>query len=763
MRLQRLLLILTAFYFVFIGGSAYFTLIPAVRFFHHAFVTLLLGGWLVLRVRKGLPQTPLNLPLFAVFGVWFASAIVSLDPRMAVENLWFPVTHVMIFFMLADLFQRGREKLVVETQLILAALVIFITAIELGSWYFGWGIIPNTEIGWAQVRIIPLEALRVSLAMNISTLLAGYAAPLVMLTAAAALTVRQKSLRTVLWGMAALLLGILILTFSRGGWLSFAVAFSFFVIVRLTQWKAFSQRIPVRALIGVALVGFIGVLVAFIVFTVSQDRRSGDEGRVDMWLGAVLITRDYPILGVGPGLYGRAFREYRDVSIARDKLASAHNAYLNTAAETGIIGVIVSLWLLVIIMRSWWQRWKAAEARQEKIRLEAALAALIGLGVHSLVDAFTVTPIVLLMLGIVAYIVTPRRRGDEIAPQPLIRRLPVFALLLIVIGYGVWFLIQVDPAYGRYLNSFRGDFETRLAEAKAAEGLDPSLKLYALQTAYLQGFQTETSEQLDRAVEGYQAALLLEPTWDTGWMNLGALYLRQGNAQSALNAFTEAQRINPLTFSALNRARVAEADDLLPRTPIVTAYSQAVANEMFNGRLPLAAYWTETPMRTAALEQYLQTEPLEVQYRVYAIHNPERAAALVPQQPMTAEAWWIVGEHALNAEGDIAKAEAAFTQAIAIDIRNGDYYVARARARLDINPAGAGNDLDYAYLLGTTYENLYAVKAQLAAAPEEAEELLRRGQPIILTGQEFAAVLFGGRASIFEVMPELHPPTINTP
>jgi putative inorganic carbon (hco3(-)) transporter len=750
MRLQRLFFVLAALYLVFVGGAAYYNLVPAVRFFHHIFVTLVLTGFLLMRLRKGLPATPLNPALYAVVPVWFASALLSADPRMAVENLWLPLAHIVFFFILADLFQRGRERLVIETQYILAALVIFITALELGSWYFGWGIIPGTEIGWAQVRILPLEVLRVSLAMNISTLLAGYVAPLIIVCLGGALTLRQKSLRRVLWGMAALLLLILILTFSRGGWLSFAVAFSLFMMFRLTQWSLFTRRIPVRLLMGTGILALIGVLIVFIVFTVSQDRRTGDEGRVDMWLSAAAMTRDHPILGVGPGLYGRAFREYRDVSIARDKLASAHNAYLNTAAETGIVGIMVSLWLLVIVLRTWWQRWKVALTEGEKIRLEAAFAALVGLGVHSLVDTFTITPIVLVMLGLVAYIVSPR--GQVSQSVSYLRHIPVLAGLAITVSYGAWFVLRVDPAYARYLESFRGDLESRLAAARDAEQLDPALNLYDLQIAYLSGFQTS-----EAGTAAYRQALALEPTWDVGWMNLGWLEWQRGEFQAALDAFTEAQRINPLTEAPLNRARIAEEEELLPRTPIVTAYTQAIANEFFYNRLPLSKFWTQTPLREAALYQYLQTAPLEVAYRVYGVHDPARAAALIPQQPETAAEWWVVGEYALTVEQDTARAVEAFTKAIHLDYANGDYYAARARALLQSDLVSARLDMDYAYLLGTTFEDFYQIQELLAASPEEAEAAGRRSQPVVVSGQEFAAVLYGGRASIFNLFPELRP------
>ncbi|MBC8100323.1 MAG: tetratricopeptide repeat protein, partial [Armatimonadetes bacterium] len=165
-----------------------------------------------------------------------------------------------------------------------------------------------------------------------------------------------------------------------------------------------------------------------------------------------------------------------------------------------------------------------------------------------------------------------------------------------------WFALQIDPAYGRYLASLNGDLDSRLSDARAAVQQDPALRLYPLHVAYLLGVQADSTT----AISAYQAALVLEPTWDVGWMNLGALYLRQGDPDAAYAALTEAQRINPLTLAPLNRAMVAEQYALLPRSPIISIYTLALANA-YGGVVPaqFPAFWEATALRRAALELYL--------------------------------------------------------------------------------------------------------------------------------------------------------------
>ncbi|MCU0482527.1 MAG: O-antigen ligase family protein [Anaerolineae bacterium] len=332
MRSHRLTFVFLAFYLIFLGGSAYYTFVFPIRIFHHAFMTILMGIWYFRKLRgDGIPHTPLNLPLLAMCVVWGLSALFGVEPRNSIEGLWFVFLHLTLFFVLVDLFQRGRGRLVLETQFFMGAVIILLSSIEIASWYFGLNITPNTSVGWIDVRLIPLAPIRLALAMNISTLLAGYVAPFIILTIGWALTVRRPDYRKALWMIAGALFIILILTFSRGGLLSLSVGLGAFIVMQLVgDEKRASLR---KWLIPLALIGGVSMVI---IFTISQARSSGDEGRLDMYRSAVEMTLDNPILGVGVGNYGRVFREYRTPELARDRLASAHNLYLHTASGRDI-------------------------------------------------------------------------------------------------------------------------------------------------------------------------------------------------------------------------------------------------------------------------------------------------------------------------------------------------------------------------------------------------------------------------------------------
>ncbi len=744
MRTRRFTLLLLAIYLVFVGGSAYYSLFFPVRVLHHAVITVVLALWLLGRLRRGqgLPLTPINRPLYAAVSVWAVSAAFSIDPRMAVEHLWFPLTHGLFFFALADMIQRGRQRQLMEIQFFLGALVVIVTGLELASWYFGLGIVPGTSVGWVDVigpgLWLPLDLRRVSLAMNISTLLAGYVAPLVVLAAGWALTAERRY-RGALWGLAAALALVLALTMSRGGYLSAAAGLGTLFVLRATASARVTRLLSKRTLLLAGVLAVLALGVGFVVVTTSPGRAGGDLGRLDMWQSAVRLAAAHPLTGVGPGLFGPAFRAVRDPLIVQDKLASAHNVYLNTAAETGVFGVVVALWLAWAFGRAWWRQRQAAEGGRQ-FRLDVCFAALVGLGIHSLADVFTITPIVLLIALLAAYCVVRPRVGFAVPSSD--GRLTAVVALALVLAYGTW-LGWLDVAQGHYQASLRGG-EQALDEARQAAALDPGLRLYALQVAYVGAQQAEPTE----ARRLYADALALDPTWDTGWINLAALAEQDGDISAALDALSRARALNEGSPATLNWARIADAHETAPRDAIVEAYRRGMG-------LPLSSWWLETEARREAVEGWLADTTLDLRYRVLMAHDPARAAALVPSEPVTVEEWWVVGQAAYES-GDRTGAEAAFTQAIVLAPRLGDLYVSRAHSRVDSDPEGARRDLTIAELVGTWLEYPNAVRAELTDDLDEQRGYWAAALPPRAVGQEYAAVMYVRQAG-FDIAPLMRP------
>jgi len=756
MRAKRYTLIGLAFYLTYIGGASYYAVSFPIRVLHHVIITLLLTVWLVGRLRKGrgLPESGLNAALYATIPLWALTAVLGLAPRLSLEWLWFGLIHTLFFLYIVKQIRRGTQRLVIEALFFMAMGVLLLSVLELGSWFFGWGIIPGTQIGWIATGQLPrlTDIPQIALPMAVSTLVAGYTAPLVLVAGVWASTTGERAAHLILGMMAVLLMGVLILTSSRGGALSIGAAVGALILMRLVQNSRLRAVIPPRVLVVGTLGVIVAALIGVIVISLPNSNSISNRDRLLMWRSAINLTTQDPLTGVGAVQFGRAFRSLRDPFLAQDKLASAHNFYLNTLAETGVLGLLLCGLLALLIARQGWRNWQIAPNDGTRRRIEAVFAALIGIAVHSLFDVFTITPIVLLIVALVAYGITPQP-ASRLDPVPPGDRRAAWAALMLVLIMGGWMLWQ-DVAQNFYMQSWDMSRPTEaLANIRTAQALDPALTLYRLQEAYLIA-QTGTPQE---GIAAYQSALALEPTWDTGWLNLAALQEQMGDLAGAAESLKQAYAIKIDNGSAVHLGRIGETLGWVDDT-VVAYYRRAFES---NPRLPLADFWHETPLRLRALNEFVPLLALDGQYRVWAVHDPSRLAALIPSDPHTAAEWWVVGEHALTVEHDAPKAADAFTQAIALAPREGDYFVSRARATLDSDPQAARHDLDLARVYGTRLEYPNAVEAQMTTDAKLRERLQVSALPFRGAPQEFAAVLYG-RPAVFDVLPAMRDPGYGT-
>lgn len=210
---------------------------------------------------------------------------------------------------------------------------------------------------------------------------AGYMnMPLSIVLALALLT--RNWLTRVLAGAAAILLGIAeYLTQSRGGEMAIAAALVFIILVGMPQIRVL-MRVGILALFAfmeallaglVPLTTFnpilhiLGLVQISLAQPTAQDFSTAE--RLAHWIAGLRMYFAHPILGVGIGNYPDAYPQYF-ITIFTDPLGHAHNYYINIAAETGSIGLIVyMLFLLAIfiaaggVVRNMCMKYAAAKAQ----------------------------------------------------------------------------------------------------------------------------------------------------------------------------------------------------------------------------------------------------------------------------------------------------------------------------------------------------------------------------------------------------------------
>jgi len=196
---------------------------------------------------------------------------------------------------------------------------------------------------------------------------------------------RSRFLRLAALGSAVVIIGAIILTFSRGAFVSLLTLL--FLMLGLHYIK--------RSYVFIAL-----VLGSILVVTAEPDylARLGSLGRVGALfnrsedarpdtdisamrrfagnLASLEVWMDYPILGVGPGLYAKYYATpavNRLGLIQQEKNYPSHNLYLEMAAETGALGLTCFMAIIVqLVIRLWKERKQLAGKDSEASDLATA-------------------------------------------------------------------------------------------------------------------------------------------------------------------------------------------------------------------------------------------------------------------------------------------------------------------------------------------------------------------------------------------------------
>lgn len=220
---------------------------------------------------------------------------------------------------------------------------------------------------------------------------------------------RDRRERWVAGAASVVLLGAQYLAHSRGASLGLAAAIVVLVVLGLRRERLAVWIVAVLAPL-VAIAWLIGVIPARVINAVTnQFHVAGTTvcGRVDAtdfstveriahWVAGLRMFAAHPILGVGAGNYTSAYPRFACADWP-EPLGHAHNYYINTAAELGVIGLVAFLALVACVLYLGWRAshrfaidvktlGHPAGAQTRRILAIGLLAVLVGVAVHNLTD-----------------------------------------------------------------------------------------------------------------------------------------------------------------------------------------------------------------------------------------------------------------------------------------------------------------------------------------------------------------------------------------
>ncbi len=387
---------------------------------NHYFVGLIIAAWVVIEFLIGGTRLVFSLPSYALLSVaGILSALAFRQPQAPPNARCLLATGLFFGYVLARiLFSPVAYLARPDLFMVLAALVIyFVVAFYLTARKFRlWLVAALLVLGLVHVVIGTFQIARGETFLVFSFLqpanygrratglyicpnhMAGFLEIATVMGLSLACWSRWKLWLKLIVGYGALVcLGGIIITGSRGGYLSTMAGLSVFAVFSLI---AILKGMPGRSwqvtLGAVILAAHVG---AGIFYLISQERtleaRAGrlfdeKDARIELWQAAIQQFKTSPVVGTGSGTYLYYGRQHRAPHIIADPVY-AHNDYLQLLAEFGVIGAAAFLFFLVSHLwaggRSF--KWFVSERQAELGRIRSDSMAL-NIGAMSAVAAYMV-------------------------------------------------------------------------------------------------------------------------------------------------------------------------------------------------------------------------------------------------------------------------------------------------------------------------------------------------------------------------------------
>jgi len=290
-------------------------------------------GKMIARGRLNFKSTPFDvgiglLVLLSAISIWN-----SPDRGFSFYNFYNLMgRYVLIYYLVVNNINSATQMKKIIWVMLTSATIV--TLYGFYQYLFGVNISANE---WVDGQHFPDLKLRVFSTLQNPNLLAGFLVTMMAIGASMGYKAVTIKGRAILFGLVAMFGVCLILTYSRGAWLSLLAVIG--VYGMLCNRKIFWLLL----LLPVAMFcGHDAILER--IMSIINPTDTSSTLRIALWESTIAMIMDKPLLGIGWGSYWLVYPEYDFfLNNANVKIFHAHNMYLNIAAEIGIPGLIAFL------------------------------------------------------------------------------------------------------------------------------------------------------------------------------------------------------------------------------------------------------------------------------------------------------------------------------------------------------------------------------------------------------------------------------------
>ena len=344
-----------------------------------------------------------------------------------------------------------------------------------------------------------------------------------------------------------ILLPALAVTSSKGGLLA-ALIGSLATIFALRAARPGAFKMAFRKVLPAVLVLALvfGALAAKTVVPRILAARGSDDNstmfRIYLWRGTLKMIEARPIVGFGPGAFSGSYPQFAPAGTAR----SAHESWLQIAAESGVPALLLLVATAILALRNGWRA-----RRDEGWALRAgAMGAVIAMIVHGCFDAgWGATPVVILLALALGILQVPT---DAATPRGNLNLGWIGATLLLALaGFGTQQAAQGQDDYNESQRlSGLGSRAQALQKAEQAVAIAPgSSRLQSNLGTMQSATGADGSAALQRAIE-------LQPDRSANYLTLARVAESQNRPDLYEKWMGEALKREPLSsYFLLSRAK----------------------------------------------------------------------------------------------------------------------------------------------------------------------------------------------------------------
>ncbi len=338
--------------------------------------TILWLGKMILTRKLLLKRTPFDEIIALLVILSAASIAVSPDRGFSFYNYYHLMGRYIVIYYLVINNLTSLQQL---QRLVWSVLASAVLVTSYGFYQYIHGVDIST-FQWVDGEQFPDLKVRVFSTLQNPNLLAGFLVVVMSLAVGLGLYTEKLQGKLLLFALVTVLGTCLVLTYSRGAWLSI-------VAVTAICGRLYNRKVLWVFLVIPLIALFCHDAVMERLMSIFNPTDTSSTLRIALWESTIAMIMDNPFSGIGWGAYWLVYPEYDFfLNNPAARIVHAHNMYLHIAAEIGIPGLLAFLAIIYGHTKKAIDILSQTNNRRVAGLMLGVVAAVLGLAVNGFTD-----------------------------------------------------------------------------------------------------------------------------------------------------------------------------------------------------------------------------------------------------------------------------------------------------------------------------------------------------------------------------------------